>query len=302
MILFMLNFFGNYLIELMSALAVVALALRWISFNHSKTDEGYFSQFTRELAATIDEDKVRGVEFEDVEGYLSNMLGRVNQKLPDRNIRYQIRGRRKSDRERKEAVSLNDYVGSKHGLIASIQNESSVFNSRVPPNFGQLTERILNDDKNWSKVFGFFPVDGVTRILDVLPNIFIVLGVFGTFVGISMALPEIAKINFSNLETSGEILSKFVSNVAFSMNTSIVGIIYSLGLTLLNTLFPVDASRHGTFEKVESVIETLWFHLQTDQHKHNAEKILPKLLLTLEKILQTIETSKGPDEKMKKAG
>ena len=84
-----------------------------------------------------------------------------------------------------------------------------------------------------------------------------------------------------------------MSNVAFSMNTSIVGIIYSLGLTLLNLsslLMPQDM---GLLKKVESVIETLWFHLQTDQHKHNAEKILPKLLLTLEKILQTIETSKG---------
>lgn len=299
MIIMMLNFFGNYLIELMTALAVVALSLRWISYNHSKRDEGYFSHFTRELAATIDEDKIRGVEFEDVEGYLSNMLGRVNQKLPDRNLRKHTKWRHK---ERKEVVSLNDYVGSKHGLIASIQNESSVFTSRIPPNFGQLTERILNDDKNWSKVFGFFPVDGVTRILDVLPNIFIVLGVFGTFVGISMALPEIAQINFSNLETSGEILSRFVKNVAFSMDTSIVGIIYSLGLTLLNTLFPVDASRQGTFEKVENVVETLWFHLQADQRKNASEQILPKLLTTLEKILHRIEEGKSNDDTMKKTG
>lgn len=300
MIAAILVFFGNYLIQFMTALLIVALALRWVSYKHSKRDEAYFSHFTRELAATIDEDKSKSVAFDDVENYLGSILGRVNQRLPDRNLRKTLKKRSEKKDKEKEAVSLRDYVGSKHGLIASIQNESSVFTSKVSPNFGQLTERILNDDANWSKMFGFFPVDGVTRILDVLPNIFIVLGVFGTFVGISLALPEIAKINFNNLESSGEILSQFVTNVTFSMDTSIFGITFSLILVLLNTLSPVEATRESTFEKVETVIESLWYHLQTDQRKRSSDLVMPKILETLEKILSVMQDDKSAMDEAKR--
>jgi len=296
MIELILVFFGNYLIEFMVSLLSVALVLRWVSYRHSKRDEAYFSHFTRELSATIDEDKARGVDFDGLEDYLTNILGRVNQKLPDRSLRKNLKKRGDT---RIEAVSLRDYVGSKHGLIASIQNESSVFNSRVPPNYSQLTERVLNDDKNWSKLFGFFPVDGVSRILDMLPTMFIVLGVFGTFIGISMALPEIAKINFNDLESSGKTLSQFVVNVTFAMNTSIAGIFFSIILTLLNTVSPIETTRESTFEKVENVLQILWYHLQTDQKKRSNDQIMPKMLTLMERVCNLLESDK---DKKSKAG
>jgi hypothetical protein len=299
----LLSFFGENLIEVMTSIMLVALTLRWVSYRHSKRDEGYFSNFTRELAATIDEDKVKSVEIKDVGFYLDDLLGRVNKRLPDRNLRKELsRDNRPSEQEsastkKGEAISLKEYVGSKHGLIANIQNESAVFKTSVPPNFTQLTDRVMSQDENWSKLWGVIPIDGVTRILDVLPTLFIVLGVFGTFIGISMALPEIANIDFSNLEASGETLSTFVVNVTFAMKTSIAGIFFSIVLTLLNTIFPVDASRELTFEKVENVLQALWYHLQTD----NSNRTVENELKTIRGIFQELWDEHNNKSKKKSA-
>lgn len=291
MIEFILSAFGIYLIEFMTALLLTALLLRWISFRHSKKDEVYFSHFTRELSSTIEEDKVKNIS-SDIETSLNNILGRVHQKLPERNLRKDLKGRGapQSDHPRSE-VSLREYLGSKHSMILSIQNESNVFHSNTPPDFNQLTERVMNDDEHWSKIFGLVPIDGIVRTLDVLPTLFIILGVFGTFIGISMALPEIARIDFSNLETSGDTLSQFVVNVTFAMKTSIAGIFYSIVLTLLNTVSPIDATRERTFDKVETSLQTLWYHLQTDHKKSATEKEFAEMSKTLKLILNAIEST-----------
>ena len=269
---------------------LLALFFRALTFKHSKRDEGYYSHFTRELTATIDEDKVKSVAIEEIDLYLSSLLSRVNEQLPERNLRKELKREQMGDQTREsQRISLQDYVGSKHGLIANIQNESNVFKTSVQPNFSQLTERILNEDDDWSKLWGVVSVDGITRILDVLPTLFIILGVFGTFIGIAMALPEIAKIDFSNLEASGETLSTFVVNVTFAMRTSIAGIFFSIILTLLNTLFPVDATREKTFDKVETVLETLWYHIQTDNNGRSLEK---EVKLIRELLCQQLPTKK----------
>jgi hypothetical protein len=302
MITFALDFFGAYLIEFMTTLLVTALILRWVSFRHSKKDEVYFSHFTRELSSTIEEDKGKGVTHrENIESYLNNLLGRVHQKLPERNLRRDLRGRTGKAPSDQPEVSLRDYLGSKHGMIVSIQNESNVFNSNVSPDFSQLTERVMNDDEHWSKLFRFIPIDGIVRTLDILPTLFIILGVFGTFIGISMALPEIAKIDFNNLETSGATLSNFVISVTYAMKTSIAGIFYSIILTLLNTIFPIDATREKTFESVENALQTLWYHLQTDHKQSQSQLHFAKIGETLEKILGVLENRVPESTTTKKA-
>ena len=58
------------------------------------------------------------------------------------------------------------------------------------------------------------PNENISRLIDILPGLFVVLGIFGTFIGISMALPKIAQMDFNNLEGSGAILTEFVLNVS----------------------------------------------------------------------------------------
>ncbi len=298
MVEIILGFFGNYLIEFMMALLASALVFRYLAYRHSKDDEAYYSRFTRELDTCIDEDKQKGLRIDDVDSYLSNILGRVNQKLPTQTLRF---GTNKNVSERSsddDRMSLGDYVGSKHGLIASIQGEGSIFNCQVPPDFTELTDRVMNDDKNWTKLFGHVPIEGVSRMIDILPNLFIVFGVFGTFIGIAMALPEIANLDFNNLEGSSDTLTRFVINVAYAMKTSIAGIAFSLVLTFLNTFFPIQDMRERTFKKVETTMQILWYHIQNDSSKDKI--IFPQILEVLKEISQKLNLPKDLEELSKR--
>lgn len=297
-----LDFFSNYLIEFMGALLVVGLFFRFGAYRRSKSDNAYYSSFTRELELNVERDKEEKKAVEDVDHYLADVLGRVGKKLPERSLRFGG-GAKESEKENedgKKVLSLRDYVSGKQGLIINIQSEASVFKNQTQPNFTELTHRILSQDPNWTKVLKHFSIDGVTRMIDILPGLFIVFGVFGTFIGISMALPEIANIDFNDLDKSADTLMKFVLNVTYAMKTSIAGIFFSLILTVLNTLFPIKETRYRVFKKVETSLQMLWYHIHSSNAKDiNQDQVFSKLLgvlESLEKRLGQLEKDKQSDD------
>jgi hypothetical protein len=277
-----LNFFSNYLIEVMGAMLLVALVARFQAYRVSKRDKIYFFTLTREILVTIEKEKEQKSKIESVENYISDLMGRVSKKIPNRTLRMDKR----EQAEKKESImSLQDYVDGKSGFLCNIQSEASVFYCQTPPNFTELTHRLLGQDEKWNKLLGPVPIEGVSRMIDILPGLFIVFGVFGTFVGISMALPEIANIDFNNLENSGETLTKFVLNTTFAMKTSIAGIFFSVILTMLNTFSPIKDVRGRIFKQIETTMHALWYHIQQCRIKENdTETHLERLVIVLEKI------------------
>lgn len=289
------SFFSNYLIEFMSVLLGLGLVIRFMAFKQSKYDQFYFSTFTRELEHNLDQDKNRSKEVGQIDSYLNDILSRVSTKLPDRSLRFddqkaiaeklkdkeahereqnlddttRLRTRsvddEKSKEEKDKYISLRDYVGGSQALKSSILAESSVFTNPSPPNFTELTNRIMNQDKSWSKLRKIIPIDIVIRMVDILPGLFIVFGVFGTFIGISMALPEIVKLDFNDIEGSSVVLNTFVLNVTYAMKTSIAGIFFSILMTILNTAYPIKEVRHRIFKKMETSLQTLWYHVHSDE-------------------------------------
>ncbi|MCB9062120.1 MAG: hypothetical protein H6622_11410 [Halobacteriovoraceae bacterium] len=252
------SFFSNYLIEFMSCLLAIGLGFRFASYKSSVRNHNYFQTFTSELQKSLINMKTEG-EVKDVEQFIDNVLEDVRNKLPSRSVR----NFKKSDEASKSSVkgnvvSLREYVHGEQSFYHSIKNESVAFQSKFPPNFYDLTQRILEKDDQYNKLFSLFPIGPVSRLINVLPGLFVVLGIFGTFIGISMALPEIAKMDFSNLDGAGEILNSFVLRVTFAMSTSIAGIFYSLITTILNTLAPVKGLREKTNKQVANCFENLW--------------------------------------------
>jgi len=289
MIELVLSFLSVYLIEFMGAMLIIGLIFRFAAFRQSKDDNAYYSSFTRELELVIERDKEENHHVGDIDMYIADVLGRMSKKLPDRSIRFGS-GNKQAQEEIKEdkgkkVLALRDYVRCKQGLITNIQSESSVFHHETPPNFEELTQRIMSQDPHWTKVMKHFAIDSVVRMIDVLPGLFIVLGVFGTFIGISMALPEIAGIDFNDLDGSAATLNRFVLSVTYAMKTSIAGIFFSLVLTVLNTIFPIKGTRYRVFKKVEVALQTFWYHIQQDvQVDRTQEKVMSKLLGVLEKL------------------
>lgn len=288
MIELVLSFFSNYLIEFMGGMLVLGLIFRFASYRSSKIDNAYYSSFTREIELNVEKDKEEGKSVGDIDHYISDILGRVGKKLPDRSVRFGGKKKEeqpKDEQDGKRVLSLRDYVSGKQGLITNIQAESSVFHHQTPPNFTELTHRIMSQDPDWTNVMKHFKIDGVTRMIDILPGLFIVFGVFGTFIGISMALPEIANIDFNDLDKSADTLMAFVLNVTYAMKTSIAGIFFSLILTVLNTMYPIKETRYRVFKKVETSLQMLWYHIAQDKQKDESEKVIfSKLLSVLERL------------------
>jgi hypothetical protein len=287
-----LNFFSNYLIEVMGGMLIIALIARFQAYRVSKRDKVYFFTLTREILVTIEKEKEQKSKIENVENYISDLMGRVGKKIPNRALRMDKR----DQAEKKETLlSLQDYVGGKSGFLSNIQSEASVFHCQTPPNFTELTHRLLGQDEKWNKLVGPIPIEGVSRMIDILPGLFIVFGVFGTFVGISMALPEIANIDFNNLESSGSTLTKFVLNTTFAMKTSIAGIFFSVILTMLNTFSPIKDVRGRIFKQIETTMHALWYHVQQTRNSENkTESNLDRLVCVLEKMyhIQSLDMKK----------
>ena len=299
-----LNFFSSYLIEVMGVLLVLGLIFRAASYKLSKREDAYFSSFISEVEKALSASTNDKEEVEDVDQFLDTILKQVSDKLPTRSVRYGNFSRKKEEKDKdkinksaaksiarhRKTVSLRDFVHGEKSLFHSIKGESSIFKSKYPPNFDDLTDRILEKDTNWNKLLNLFTVAPISRLNDILPGLFVVFGIFGTFIGISMALPKIAAIDFSNIEASGTILQEFVLNIAFAMKTSIAGILFSLITTVLNTMAPVGGLREKTFKKLSTSFEEIWNAIHGSKSiEASLQESLPGLLNEVKRINSYIE-------------
>jgi hypothetical protein len=265
----LLQFFGlisNQLIPLMLTILVLALVLRYLAFRTGRRDKVYFTTFAKVVDKVIDSEQIQE-KVENIEVWLDSLYRRVVAGLPERSVRQQQmdRGNRQSFRE---------YADGKQSVIHGLKQNADVFYSSHRPDCHEIANRILNQDRSWKTVLGFIPVEMLIRFMEILPGLFIVGGIFGTFLGITAALPLIATIDMTNLDNATPILNQFVANVAFSMNTSIVGIVCSVVLQILNTAFPLNQVREEVESSLEACLESIWYRLHGNQLTYAEIKII----------------------------
>lgn len=280
MISFILEISGKYLIEFMGGMLAVCFVIRWFSYISSKRNDAYFSTLAREITIAIEKDKEKQEGIASVDAYLGKMFSEITDKLPNRSFRFKEKN---SPGDKRNVVSFEGYLHGREGFVNILKSESGVFHCQTPPNFSELTQRILSQDQQWSTLFKHLPIEGISRMIDIMPGLFVVFGIFGTFVGISLALPEIANIDFQNIETSGATLASFVKNTAYAMETSLAGIVFSVLTTLMNTMYPIKDMRNRIHKKVETSLQNLWYHI------HSSTKIESEILVTLKAIQNALQ-------------
>ncbi len=271
----------------MGAVLAFCLVIRIVAYYSNKRNDGYFSTLAREINVTIEKDKEEKVQVRDVDQYLSFFLSKIADKLPNRSLRF----KKEPLSGGKKLISIDGYLSGRENFVNILRSETGIFRCETPPNFSELTQRILGQDGHWTTILKKLPIEGVSRLIDIMPGLFVVFGVFGTFVGISMALPEIAKIDFNNIDASGETLSNFVKNTSYAMETSLAGIVFSVTMTVMNSLFPIKDMRARIFKKVETALQTLWYHVHFSA-KHDDELLttLKGLNETMKKIEERVES------------
>lgn len=122
----------------------------------------------------------------------------------------------------------------------------------------------------------------IERFLNNAVSLFVTLGLFGTFLGLSLSVSSLTElIGYSNtdqwlsvLDSVGSGLMSALSGMGVAFYTSLVGVACSIVLTLLRSVFSPQAQR----EKLETQVE-LWLDhnvastLPTEKAKDNADLV-----------------------------
>lgn len=128
----------------------------------------------------------------------------------------------------------------------------------VNPKIFEISKSTFQRNPAFNKVFGIIPASVSNELLNMVPGIFIVLGVFGTFLGIMAALPELSNIDLTDPEGSKNIMDTFLLDISFSMSSSIMGILLSVTTGLINAFFNPTKSFIDAVDRMEISLFTLW--------------------------------------------
>jgi len=127
-----------------------------------------------------------------------------------------------------------------------------------PPRMLEISKSSYENNPVFNKIMGAFPAHMINELINIMPSLFIIGGIFGTFLGISKGLPELGNMDLSNLEESKKIMDLFLIKISQSMVKSIVGIALSVIMSVINTLLSVEGMYFGVVNRYTSALEILW--------------------------------------------
>jgi hypothetical protein len=126
------------------------------------------------------------------------------------------------------------------------------------PHTHDITVQIFEKNPQFNNVFGYLPIGTFNQVINLMPGIFIVGGIFGTFLGIMAALPELGSMDLADIEKTKQVMDNFLVKMAYSMNTSILGIILNIGMTFLNAFYNPNKVFVDIIERVNNCLDTVW--------------------------------------------
>lgn len=124
--------------------------------------------------------------------------------------------------------------------------------------FLEISKNVFQNNPCFTKILGIVPTGATNEILNILPGILIVGGIFGTFLGIMKALPELGGMDLTSPEETKLVMDQFLLRISFSMSTSLVGIMLSVALSVLNALFSPEKLFVNTINRFESCLDIIW--------------------------------------------
>lgn len=126
-----------------------------------------------------------------------------------------------------------------------------------PPIF-EIVKNVFANNPCFTRVFGVLPVSAFNDMLNIIPGLFIVGGIFGTFLGIMQALPELGAMDIRDPESTKLVMDTFLAKIAFSMSTSTIGIMLSVITTVYNNFLSPERLFTKIVERFERNLFRLW--------------------------------------------
>lgn len=137
------------------------------------------------------------------------------------------------------------------------------------PKLLQITRATFHHNPCFNRVFGVFPISGLNDIVSILPGLFVVAGILGTFIGIAKGLPELGNMNLTDAEGTKNVMDRFLFEISFAMKSSIFGIAFSLALNMVNTTFSPDRVFVSMVDRFESALDLIWYRSDNNDYPSN---------------------------------
>jgi len=126
------------------------------------------------------------------------------------------------------------------------------------PDFHEISNSVFGANPVFNRVLGVFSLSRTNDVLNIMPSIFIIGGIFGTFLGIMRALPELTAMDITNAGASKLVIDAFLIKISFALSTSILGIVLSIVMSFMNTLMSPTSSYVEFVDAFNSASEILW--------------------------------------------
>ncbi len=126
------------------------------------------------------------------------------------------------------------------------------------PKMIEVSKLIFQNNPCFNKIFGILPIVTVNEIVSLLPGMIIIMGIFGTFVGIMEALPKVSQMDIADPESSKMVMDAFLMTISHSMKTAILGIFLSIFSTIINSIFNPVRVFVNSIERFENSMDMIW--------------------------------------------
>ncbi len=259
------TFATDYLMPMMLLIFFVAIVARFLIYFTIKREDWFAREFEKRVRRFMDsEECTKTVSFFVTTKML---LERTFYELFEYRA---IMKRRKPD----QVWAVSDRIFLiQHGVAIlvkdSIKQIKFLRYGHQPPKLLEISKNVFQNNPSFKKVFGILPIGPLNDVINILPGLFIIGGIFGTFLGIMRALPELGGMNLDDIEGTKQIMDSFLIKISFSMSTSIIGIVLSVLTTIWNTIFPPEKVFVDIIERFENCLDILWNRSQNNELPEN---------------------------------
>ncbi|MFZ4403647.1 MAG: hypothetical protein ACOYOK_06040 [Pseudobdellovibrionaceae bacterium] len=134
------------------------------------------------------------------------------------------------------------------------------------PKLLNITKATFSHNPCFNRIFGVIPMASVNDFISILPGLFVVAGILGTFLGIRGGISELGGMNLADIENTKNSMDNFLQEIAYAMTSSIIGIMFSLLLHIWNVFLNPERVFVSMIDRFESSLDLLWYRSDNNEY------------------------------------
>lgn len=265
----LLVFSNEYLIPVMCIAFAIGLLAKFSLWFLKRSQLIYAKQIEKKIYMFLIDKEKTSFEIESSKGDFHSLIGSLmniaHLELYEMKIQ---KMRRKLDYVTSMTDRMFLLIEGSNRLIKDVMMQARYFDqSHDRPDFDEITSYAVKTNPSYNRLFGIFTNRSLNSLLTLLPGLFVIGGIFGTFVGIMMGLPELTNMDLSDPAMTKKTMDAFLNNIAYSMNTSLVGIVLCVCMNVFNSIFDADDLEDEFSEKLKSCLALTWREVLSNKKK-----------------------------------